>query len=81
MRKKKITKVFEVEPVDNSPRGLAELQHILEALFADLNACETEEDAIRYIKEYLSKPKEEQNRETLAIIKDAKKSFKRKNDC
>jgi len=68
-------KVFEVIPVDSSPRSLVELKFILEAVFTDLNACKNEEELKEYLKAELARPKEEVERETTAIIQDARRRF------
>lgn len=80
MVKRKRVQVFEVEPVDSSPRGIEELKFILEAVFADLNACKNEEELKEYLKAELARPKEEVERETKAIIQDAKRRFRSKKD-
>ncbi|MFA5105300.1 MAG: hypothetical protein WC527_09055 [Candidatus Margulisiibacteriota bacterium] len=80
MFRKKQNKVIEVEPVDKSPRGLEELKFILDAVLAELNDFKTEEELKAYLKKELAKPDEELNRQTRAIIEDARRRFRAKKD-
>jgi hypothetical protein len=80
MLKKQHVHVIEVEPTDSSPRGLEEIKYILEALFADMNACKTEEELKRYLMKEMARPKEEVARENRAIIQDAKRRFRSNKD-
>jgi len=80
MDEKKYKQIYYVEPVDDSPRGVEELKFILEALLAELNSFQTEAELKQYLEEYLARPKLERDRETRAIVEDAKMRFKGKKD-
>jgi hypothetical protein len=67
---------YALEPTDDSPEGVAELAFILEALFADINSCRTDEELKAYLKEYLARSEEEQQLDAKAIIQNARRRFR-----